>query len=487
MDPIVASPPGGILDHMRTVGPARGATLVRPDDPLPESLWLATLGEDLVARPALPGDRDVDVAIVGAGFTGLWTAYHLVTGRPGIRVAVVEARLAGYGASGRNGGWCSALFPVSPAALARRFGTGPARAMRRALVGAVDAIGVTARAEGIDCQYAKGGSLALARSPAQWRRARAEVAAARAAGLDDPVLLGAAEATARCGASAVLGATYTPHCAALHPARLVRGLARAVERRGVAVYEASPATSIAPGRVDTVRGRVRAEVVVRATEGYGLGLPGQRRALAPVYSMVIATDPLPDPFWDGAGLAGRETFTDHRHLIIYGQRTADGRLAFGGRGAPYHLGSAVRPGFDRAPRTFAALRATLADLFPALRDTPVRYGWGGALGVPRDFMPSVGLTRYPAGALAWAGGYVGDGVATSYLAGRTLADLILGTDSDLVSLPWVDHRSPRWEVEPLRWCGINAGLRLTVLADAEERWTGRESLLGRAFGRLIGH
>ncbi|MEU8189895.1 NAD(P)/FAD-dependent oxidoreductase, partial [Micromonospora carbonacea] len=300
------------------------------------------------------------------------------------------------------------------------------------------------------------------------------------------VLLDAAEAAARCAADGVRGGTYTPHCAVVHPARLARGLARAVERRGVTVHERTPVTAIRAGAAVTPAGTVRAPVVVRATEGYTPGLPGQRRSVAPVYSLMVATPPLPEETWARIGLAARETFSDHRHVIIYGQRTADGRLAFGGRGAPYHFGSRVRPEFDREPRVFAALRRTLGELFPALGpQVPVTHTWGGPLGVARDWSASVGLDR--ASGLAWAGGYVGDGVATTNLAGRTLADLILGADSDLTDLPWVGHRSPRWEPEPLRWLAVNAGLRVMLSADRAELRTGRPARRAAVFQRFLGH
>jgi glycine/D-amino acid oxidase-like deaminating enzyme len=427
------------------------------DAHLTPSFWLSSL-DGLPARPTLPGDREADIAIVGAGYTGLWTAYYLAAADPSLRIVVLEAEYAGFGASGRNGGWCSGLFPVSAATLARRFGPDRAVAQYRAHADTVDEVGRVVAAEGIDCHYAKGGSVALARSPAQLARARAAVAEASSFGLDLD-LLSAAAARERCGAARVLGGTYTPHCAAIHPARLVRGLALATERRGVTIYEGTRARSLGPARVVTDRGTVRAEVVVRALEGYTARLPGLRRTLAPVYSLMVATEPLPASFWARVGLARRETFTDFRHLIIYGQRTADDRLAFGGRGAPYHFGSAVRPAFDREPAVFAALRGVLRDLFDA--DLPIEHSWGGPLGIPRDRMPSVGLRD----GVGWAGGYVGDGVAAANLAGRTLSHLILGVDSDLVRLPWVGHRSRRWEPEPVRWLGINAMLRWTASRD----------------------
>jgi glycine/D-amino acid oxidase-like deaminating enzyme len=347
-------------------------------------------------------------------------------------------------------------------------------------------VGRVAAAEGIDCHWAKGGTVMLARSPAQLERAKAEIAEARdfRFGAEDLRLLSAAEARAMAGATEVLGGAFTPHCAAIHPARLVRGLLESVRRAGVAVYERTPVLSIQPGRVVTSTGTVQARHVVRATEGYTAGLPGYRRAIAPVYSLMIATQPLPTSAWDQIGLAGRQTFGDLRHLIIYGQRTADGRLAFGGRGAPYHLGSSVRPGYDQVPAVFAALRQTLAELFPVLGDVAVTHHWGGPIGIARDWCASVGLD--PDTGVGWAGGYVGDGLSTTNLAGRTLADLITGTDSALTRLPWVGHKSPDWEPEPLRWLGLNGGLQVMSLADRQEEKTGRPSKAAAFMGRFLG-
>jgi glycine/D-amino acid oxidase-like deaminating enzyme len=463
-----------------------GRPLSRAGGPARLSLWHDTADTDWTPRASLAGDLDVDVAVVGAGYTGLWTAYYLAEAQPDLRIAVLEAEVAGYGASGRNGGWCSALFPASLSTLAGLADRPAALAQHRAMRATVDEVARVAAAEGIDAQLAKGGTITLARSRAQWTRARAEVEDARrwGRGEDDVRLLGAREATEVLRGSRTRGATYTPDCAALHPARLVRGLAEAVERRGVRIFEKTRVTGIEPGRATTPYGVVRAPTVVRATEGYTAGLPGHARTLVPVYSLVIATEPLAPEVWDEIGLARRETFTDHRHLIIYGQRTADDRLVFGGRGAPYHLGSRIRPEFDRDPRVFARLHATLLDLFPVLAGTRVTHAWGGALGIPRDWCASVGLDRETG--LARAGGYVGDGVSTTNLAGRTLRDLVLGHETDLTRLPWVGHHSPRWEPEPLRWLGINAGLRAMMLADAEESLTRCPSLVARAVAPLLG-
>jgi glycine/D-amino acid oxidase-like deaminating enzyme len=449
------------------------------------SLWHETAEDDWAPRPSLPGDRDTDVAIVGGGFTGLWTALYLARADPSLRIAVLEAETAGFGASGRNGGWCSALFPSSLGSVAKRSSRVGALALHAAMRGAVDEVLEVAAEEGIDARAAKGGTIGLARSEPQWARARAEVDEARRWGLgeDDVRVLDAAEATAVLAGTRVLGATYTPDCAAIHPARLVRGLAEAAVRRGVAVYERTPATAITAGSVVTRHGTVRAERVIRATEGYTRSLEGQRRQIVPVYSLIIATEPLPDDVWEQIGLRRRETFTDHRHLIIYGQRTADGRLVFGGRGAPYHFGSRIRASYDRVPRVFDALHETLVDLFPVVKGAAITHRWGGALGIARDWTASVGLD--PATGLGWGGGYVGDGVGTANLAGRTLADLVLDRDTELTRLPWVGHRSRAWEPEPLRWLGINVGLHAMTWADREEARTRRPSRVARLVSPFI--
>ncbi len=450
--------------------------------PLP--LWW-----DGAPAPA-PGDgaplpREVDVCIVGGGFTGLWTAHYLAVAEPTLRILVLEAEHVGFGASGRNGGWVSALWPVSMDVVAADHGRAAALALQSALRDTVDEVGRAAEAEGIECSYAKGGTLSLARGRAQARRARAY--AEHGAGWGDgTVWLSAAEATERLVGTRVEGATYNPGCARIQPRRLADRLAAAVRRRGVTIAEGHRVTSIDAPLVRVAEGSiVRAARVVRATEAWTARLSGLRRRVAPVYSLMVATEPLPRTVWDAVGLHERETFSDHGHVVVYGQRTADDRIAFGGRGAPYHWASGIAPAFDRDERVFETLRTTLRDLLPALDGVEFTHAWGGPLGIARDWHPSVG---FDAGTgVGWAGGYVGDGVAATNLAGRTLADLLRGVRSPLTELPWVGHRSPDWEPEPLRWLGVNAGLRLATAADREERLTGRPAVLGRALARLTAH
>ena len=451
------------------------------------SLWNATLpAGDRCSRPALDGDADADIAIVGAGYTGLWTAYALKRADPTLRIAVLERETVGFGASGRNGGWCSALFAGSRDATAHRHGRDAVIAMQRAMFSTLDEIESVVVDEGIACDWARGGTVQVATLPAHRTRLRDELDDHRAWGFgeDDYREMSAVESSAVIGCHPNLGALFTPHCAAIHPAKLVHGLAAAVERAGVTIYEHSPVRTIEPGRATTAHGVVRAEVVVRATEAFTSEFPGLKRTIVPVYSLMIATEPLRDEFWADAHLDTRPTFADFRNMIIYGQRTADDRFAFGGRGTPYHFGSRVRPKFDLDPRVFATLQTTLRALFPGLGDAAITHRWGGAVGIARDWYPSVGFDR--SAGVAWAGGYVGDGVSTTNLAGRTLADLILGRETDLARLPWVGHRSPQWEPEPLRWLGVNLGRKLVESVDRAEV-AGREpKRRARAVKRLLG-
>ena len=480
---------------------ASGAKSAQEAGPGPEeayrtiSYWMDSVGETITPRPSLAENLDVDVAIIGAGYTGLWTAYYLASHSPSTRVAVLEREVAGFGASGRNGGWCSALFAVSDAALARQFGREPMSAMRRAMQETVDEVGRVVAAEGIDCSFRKGGTVTVARSAAQTAKLLDELAEARELGVgeDDLSWCDATEAKGLMNASGVTGALVTPHCAAVHPASLARGLAAAVERLGVTIYEKTEVVDLlgaGPGRsrptLYTGGAAVTADAVVVATEAYTAQLSGYGRDVVPLYSLMVATEPLGnDRVRDlGTALAKGATFTDGRHLIIYGQVTADGRLAFGGRGAPYHYGSQIRPEFDRNSRVHNSIVASIADLFPQLGPVEITHRWGGPLGAHRDWFPSVGLDR--GRRVARAGGYVGDGVGTTNLAGRTLADLVLEAPSDLVSLPWVGHESPRWEPEPLRFLGVSAGLVAEQLADVVEARTGRRSRIAAAVERLVG-
>ena len=417
-------------------------------------------------RPALPGDRDADVCIVGAGYTGLWTAYYLKQLDPALRITVLEARFAGFGASGRNGGWLSGLPPGNREVLAAEHGRDAVLAWQRALNDAVDEVIAVAAREGIDADIVKGGNLEVARTPAQARRLRAEVDEEHRWGVADMRLLTAAEATARIAVDRTVLGAFTPHCARVQPAKLVRGLADAVQRLGVVIYEQTPVTAIEPGRARSAHGVVRAPVVLRATEGFTARMAGLRRRWLPMNSAMIATEPLPAETWQRIGWAGCETLGDLAHGFFYAQRTADGRIALGGRAVPYRYASRTDRDGALGQATVEYLTGVLTAALPQTRGVPIARGWCGVLAVPRDWTATVCFD--PASGLGEAGGYVGHGVTAANLAGRTLADLVLKRSTALTALPWVGHRSRSWEPEPLRWLGVRGLYTAYKLADRHE-------------------
>jgi glycine/D-amino acid oxidase-like deaminating enzyme len=450
------------------------------------SLWWQQLGSPGVTRPPLPGSADADVCIVGGGFTGLWSAYYLKRAQPDLRVVLLESRFVGFGASGRNGGWLTNTVTGGREQYERTHGRESAIEQQRAMNATVDeVIAVTVR-EGIDADIHKGGELSVARTPAQLERLRAWAAAEVAWPATDVLLLDADESAARVEVADALGAAWQPHCARIHPAKLVTGLAAAAERLGVVIHEDTTVDEILPGEARTARGTIRADHVLRATEGFTPRIRSEHRTWLPMNSSMIATAPIPPEIWDQIGWQGRETLGDQAHVYMYAQRTSDDRIAFGGRGVPYRYGSRVDSDGRTQERTIDSLTQLLRQFFPPLADVPLSHAWSGVLGVPRDWSSTVTLDR--ATGLGWAGGYVGTGVATTNLAGRTLADLVLGRDTELTRLPWVGHRTRRWEVEPLRWLavqGIYGAYRAADRAEGKGRAT--TSPLARLADKISGH
>ena len=427
------------------------------------SHWFSRIPEP---RPGLPGDREADVCIVGAGYTGLWTSYYLRQLDPGLNIALLEARFAGFGASGRNGGWLSGLAPGHRGILAKQHGRDSVIAWQRMLNSSVDEVIAVASREGIDADIVKGGNLEVARNPAQAGRLCAEIDEDRLWGVADVEILSAAEVSARVRVDSPTLGAFNPHCARIQPAKLVRGLADVVEHLGVTIYEQTPVTEIAPGRAETPRGVLRAPLNLRATEGFTARIRGLRRRWLPMNSAMIATEPLPQHLWDEIGWQGCETLGDLAHGFFYAQRTADGRIALGGRAVPYRYASRIDRDGAVGQATIDSLTGVLNTALPQTRGVPVAHGWCGVLAVPRDW--SAGIQFDPATGLGEAGGYVGHGVTATNLAGRTLADLVLKRSTDLTALPWVDRRPRSWEPEPLRWIGVRGLYTAYQLADRHE-------------------
>ncbi|PKH43580.1 Glycine/D-amino acid oxidase [Nocardioides alpinus] len=434
------------------------------------SFWWQQVG---VPTPTdrLVGDARCDVVIVGGGLTGLWTAFSLHEADPTLDIRVVEAEFAGFGASGRNGGWLSSELPGSATAYAEVAGAEGVERMRTAVRDTVDEVIAVAAREGIEADIVRSGVLYVARSAAQAERLAGE--------------LDAAQVQRRIRVAGAVAGRYDPDCARVHPARLVSGVARIVRERGVRIHEDTRAVSVTPGAVVTEHGTVRAPVVLRCLEGFTAGLAGHRREWLPMNSAIIATEPLTAAQWDAIGWSGEELLGDEAHAYCYAQRTADGRIAIGGRGVPYRFGSRTDVEGRTQDRTVASLRSTLTSLFPSLGGIGIDHAWCGVLGVPRDWSASVAFD--PATGLGHAGGYVGSGLTATHLAGRTLRDLVLGHDTDLTRLPWTNHRVRRWEPEPLRWAGVHALYRLYRAADhREDAGLDRTSRIARVANRVAG-
>lgn len=454
------------------------------EDATASPLWwegLDAAGE----RPSLDGDVEADVAIVGAGFSGLWTAYHLSLLAPDRRIVVIERERVGFGASGRNGGWAVGELAGPLDRYAALGGHDAAVAQWRAVMDTVTDLGQVIADEGIECGWAHGGNIRLARTRPQADRQRAELEHMRDLGFGPEVirLLDPDEARRHLDATDVRSGIFFAPCASLQPALLARGLADAVERRGVVIHERTTATTLDDGRVATLHGSVRAPVVVRATEAYTRDLPGARRDLLPVYSLMVATEPLAADVIGSIGLDGRPTFADDRRIVTYGQRTADDRIAFGSQGVPYLFGSEISADNETDLHAHRRVHEVLVEMLPQLADVPITHRWGGVLAIPRNWLPSLDFDATTGrGRL---GGYVGEGVAASHLAGQTMAELIVGATTLRTGLPWVGASSRRWEPEPLRWLGVRSGRRIFAAADAVEQRTDRPARVTDRVARLL--
>ncbi|MFJ8633848.1 NAD(P)/FAD-dependent oxidoreductase [Streptomyces sp. NPDC093568] len=453
------------------------------------SFWYADDGLP-AAREPLGGDTSADVVIVGGGYTGLWTAYYLKKAVPFLRITVLEQKFCGYGASGRNGGWLYNGI-AGRDRYAKLHGHEAAVRLQRAMNDTVDEVIRVVEAEGFDAGVHKGGVLEVARTPAQLARLKAFHEQELAFGEKDRELYDARRTAERIKVADAVGSTWTPHGARVHPVKLVKGLAAAVEALGVTIHELTPVTEIRPKHAVTPYGTVRAPYVLRCTEGFTANLKGQHRTWLPMNSSMIATEPLTDEQWESVGWDGRETLGDMAHAYMYAQRTADGRIALGGRGVPYRFGSRTDNDGRTQPETIEALREILVGFFPSLAGVGIAHAWSGVLGVPRDWCATVTLDR--TSGLGWAGGYVGSGVATANLAARTLRDLVQidsgqGVRTELTDLPWVGHKVRKWEPEPLRWLGVHGLYATYRAADRRERVSSsvEASRLARIADRVTG-
>jgi glycine/D-amino acid oxidase-like deaminating enzyme len=449
------------------------------------SYWYRQTGMPARRRP-LEGDRDADVCIVGAGFTGLWTAYYLKQAQPDLEIVVIEREFAGFGASGRNGGWVSDHSAGSREVMAKSHGRDAVLALQREMRKTVDEVLAVCAREGIAADLVKSGKLIVARNSAQDARLDAFVAYARDWGdsPEDVALLQAGELEKRIHIAGARRAVFSPHAARAQAARLVTGLAAAAERLGVKIFEGTAVKSLHPRVVTTTYGQVRARSVLACLEGYNAQLEGHRRLVLPLNSAMVVTTPLSNAQWHEIGWGGNELVSDGAHSGVYVQRTSDGRIALGGRGVPYRFGSRTDKDGETQQETIKQLIEALHSIFPAAAGADIDHAWCGVLGVHRDWIPRVTYDRTTG--LGSAGGYVGSGVAGSNLAGRVLRDLVVEKQSELTRLPWVRARTRKWEPEPLRWAGARLVFALYRAADRRESVTGQESNFARCADLISG-
>jgi glycine/D-amino acid oxidase-like deaminating enzyme len=446
------------------------------------SLWFDTLEQQPQKRDPLVSDIDVDVAIIGAGFTGLWAAYYLKKHRPELNIAVLESEVAGYGASGRNGGWVAGLIAgfdkyVAPLSESKRA------QCCRMLFDNIDEIEAVLTKEGINADFNKSGVIyAAARYPEQVRLQQKQLKQYYDSGHTekDCYWLDAQQLNEKVRLRNGLGAIYKPHCATVNPLSIVCGLAQVLEKMGVVIYEKTRALSIKPRKVVTENAVVQATTIIPALEGYSSSLAGFDHNIIAVQSLIIATQPLSDSLWDEIGLDNREAFSEGSRMVSYGQRSADGRMIFGARGG-YNYGGKPHGEFSLNDQPFRIRETLMRDLFPMLDTVEVTHGWGGSLGMARNFAPHV-IYDLQTG-IATAGGYGGQGVAAAHLFARTLADLILNRETQFTQMPWVfKHPTAKsalktWEPEPFRWLTSKA---------ITQAYTAEENLYQRQTGPTIG-
>lgn len=424
-----------------------------------------------VPRPGLVGEVDADVAIVGGGYTGLWTAYHLIRADPGLRIVVVEAEQIAFGASGRNGGFAMTLLDMSLAHLLRNHGAESAARTHRAVAESVEAIGRTITEEDMECEWMHGGLMSVATNPGQMRRIREDLAAADTMGLGGFAELTAAEARAQVDSPTYLGAITEEHCAVVHPARLAHGLAGALDRRGVTIHEMSPVTSVTETgsrvRVTAERGSVVADQVVLATNAWARNLPWFSSKIVGLYTYIVLTEPLSDEQWASIGWDAHQGIEDKRNFVHYYRRTLDGRILWGGSDGVIHAQlpgrPGIRPAYDRSRAVARRLSGTFRRTFPQLADVRFTHHWGGPVGITAQFLPHVGTLE--GGRVHYGHGYNGHGVAPTHTVGQVLAERILGRSSELQDLCFVDPKEPSFPPDPLLWASAELTRRSLLRQD----------------------
>jgi glycine/D-amino acid oxidase-like deaminating enzyme len=444
--------------------------------------------------PALRGEQTADVAIIGGGYTGMWTAYFLGERMPGARIVLLEQDICGGGPSGRNGGFVHGWWEDLPY-LAGRYGRDAAMAIASEADEAVDGIGAWCLEHGVDAWYTKAGYLRVNAFPGREHDWDATVAGLRALGQEGRLVpRGAAEVQRTCASPAFGDGLLMPSAASIQPARLARGLRRVLLERGVRIHEGTRVrgmTGDGPVSLSTDAGRVRADQAVLAINAWASGWPGFRTRVLAWASYMVITEPIPDRL-AALGWTGGELISDSRFTISYFRTTPDGRIAFGAGVGAAGLGGRIGRTFTHDARAVARVAANFRHLFPAMADVPFTDAWGGPIDITGHRFPEIASGH--GGRVHFAHGFAGNGVGPSRLAGRILASLVEGGGDPVARLAFVGRRQPFLPPEPIRFVGARlvreALIREDDALDAGRRpsWPIRAiARLPRLLGYKLGH
>jgi glycine/D-amino acid oxidase-like deaminating enzyme len=431
-------------------------------------LWQETVGPRR-PTPRASGSVRADVAVIGAGYTGLWAAYQLVRSDPSLRIVVLDAHEPGFGASGRNGGFAMTLLDFTLHRLATNWGDEAAAHAHLAVARSVEEIAKTIVEEGIDADLETTGLLRVATNAAQLDRIEREQQAAERLRLPGFRSLDRGQVHELVRSPTYLGGLLEDACALVNPAKLAVGLAEVVQAAGVHVHGGSPVVDLAAANggieLRTPAATVHAATAVLAANGWTHRVPGFQRRSLPLYTYIVATEPLSDQQWDAIGWQGRQGIEDERNYVHYYRPTPDGRIVWGGTDAVHEYGGAIVPRRDRHERIRRRLERELLATFPQLGPVRFTHHWGGPLSVTSRFTPQFGTTA--GGRLHYAFGYSGHGVAPAHTAGRVLRDLVLGRDTDDTAICFVEAADPRLPPEPLAWIGAELSRQLLQRQDRQ--------------------
>jgi glycine/D-amino acid oxidase-like deaminating enzyme len=421
----------------------------------PKSYWMTT--RDYTPGPCLAKDIDVDVAIVGGGFTGLSTAFHLKKEQPDLRIAIFESEVIGFGASGRNGGFNMTLFGLTLSITALRFGKAKAKEAHLYMERAVDLLKKLVDELNLDCDYEHPGFLRVATSEKYKKRIQHEIELAHKLGIDGIQWLDQDQTREQVNSPMYLGAWWEPRCGILNPAKLSWSWADLLRRMGIELYEKTPVTEIKrkPKKIElmTPQGTVRAEKAVLATNAWSHFFPKLKRKQLPVWTHIVISEPLSDEQYQSIGWQNRQGIEDARNLVHYYRLTTDNRIVMGGRDVSLSKGFYDMDQDDNE-QTFEGLRQDVYELFPTLKGAGFTDAWGGPVSVPLDMAPAIGYMGDER--VVYSLGCVGHGVSLTHLNGQTIRDLILERKTDLSDVFFVNRTTIPWPPEPFRTLGVKA-------------------------------